>query len=245
MTRATTPAVVAEPPVSRFFRSPLERIAAALGLLACSPVLVIASACTLIDSGWPVLFCQTRVGRYGTLFKLLKFRSMRNDVPGACITKRGDGRITRVGAFLRRYKIDELPQLWNILLGQMQFVGPRPELPSLVDPEDPVWRAVLSHKPGLTDLATLLYRNEEEILSAYSDSDRAYQEDVLPKKLLLSAYYQQGRGLATDLKLLLLTARFSFFPAAFDPDVVMRLFVKESSDKFQIYPLSSSIDRRF
>jgi lipopolysaccharide/colanic/teichoic acid biosynthesis glycosyltransferase len=228
MIRTTILAGAAEPAVfRRSLRSPLERIAAAAGLLACSPLLLIAAACTFIDSGWPIFFRQTRVGKNGMLFKLLKLRTMRSDVSGARITKRGDRRITRVGAFLRGYKIDELPQLWNILLGQMQFIGPRPELPSLVNPEDPIWRAVLSHKPGLTDLATLLYRNEEDLLTAYSDSDRAYREEILPKKLLLSTYYQQSRDLAADLKLLLLTARFSFFPAGFDPDLVMRLFVKE------------------
>ena len=226
MSRLTIPA--AESDISsRSLRTPLERLAAAAALLACSPLLLAAAICILAESGRPVFFRQTRIGQHGKPFTLLKLRSMRSDQAGPTITRRGDHRITRVGALLRRYKLDELPQLWNILAGHMQFIGPRPELPSLVDMGSPVWQAVLLQKPGLTDLATLLYRNEEELLATFSDSDRAYREQVLPRKLFLSSQYQQRRGFATDIKLLLLTIRFSFFPAAFDPDLVRRLFVQE------------------
>jgi lipopolysaccharide/colanic/teichoic acid biosynthesis glycosyltransferase len=209
------------------FRVTVERLAAAFALLVCSPVLLGAAICILVESGMPVFFRQMRVGQHGKTFTLVKLRSMRTGQNGPGITSKGDCRITRVGALLRRYKLDELPQLWNILAGHMQFIGPRPELPHLVDMNSPAWRAVLLQKPGLTDPATLIYRNEEELLATFSDSDLAYREHVLPDKLFLSSRYQQSRDAATDVKLLLLTMRFSFFPAAFDPNLVRRLFVHE------------------
>jgi lipopolysaccharide/colanic/teichoic acid biosynthesis glycosyltransferase len=209
------------------WRSTLDRVAAALALLVASPVLLAAMLCIYIESGAPVLFCQTRVGQHGTPFRIFKLRSMRSGALGKAITGSGDPRITRTGSFLRHYKIDELPQLWNVLLGHMELVGPRPEVPFYVDQADPAWRTVLTCKPGLTDLSTLLYRNEEEILAQCVDPDRTYRQELLPKKLLLSTRYQERRTLAMDIKLLLLTARFSFRPSSFDPELVTRIFLKE------------------
>jgi len=203
-------------------RSALERAAAGLALLVCSPLLAAAGACSAIESGFPVLFRQRRVGKGGRTFTLVKLRSMRTGRGGSSITAAGDPRVTAVGAFLRKYKIDELPQLWNILAGDMQFVGPRPEVPSMVDADDPAWRAVLSEKPGLTDVSTLVYRHEERVLERYADLDRAYREIVLPDKLRLSARYLETRSLLSDCKLLALSAWYSFFPAGFDPDRILR-----------------------
>jgi lipopolysaccharide/colanic/teichoic acid biosynthesis glycosyltransferase len=209
------------------WRSTLERIAAALALLASSPILLAAMLCIYLESGGPVLFRQTRVGQNGTLFRIFKLRSMRSGPPGKAITCSGDPRITRTGIFLRRYKIDELPQLWNVLLGDMELIGPRPEVPAYVDQADPAWRTVLRCKPGLTDLSTLLYRNEEEILAQHADPDQVYRQELLPKKLLLSTHYQERRTLVMDMKLLLLTARFSLLPSSFDSKLITRIFLKE------------------
>ena len=209
------------------FRSSGERIAAAIALLVCSPLLLIAMLGILAESGWPVLFRQTRAGQYGNPFKIVKLRTMRLGETGSVITKRGDSRITRIGALLRRYKIDELPQLWNILLGHMELIGPRPEVLRYVDMTDPLWLLVLSRKPGLSDPATLIYRDEEQMLARYADADRAYREEILPRKLLLSAQYQQRRNRMTDLKLLLLTVKFSFLPSSFDRERITRVFLKE------------------
>jgi lipopolysaccharide/colanic/teichoic acid biosynthesis glycosyltransferase len=202
----------------------LERLSAGLGLLLCLPLLFVAGVCLAIESGLPVLFRQERVGKGGSPFVLFKLRSMRAG-GGNHVTAAGDPRITAVGAFLRKYKIDELPQLWNVFAGEMRFIGPRPEVPSMVDLSDPAWRAILCEKPGLTGISTLVYRNEEKTLEKYSDPDRAYREIVLPHKLELSARYLEIRTPLSDIKLFVLSAWYSFFPAKFDSDRMLRTFV--------------------
>jgi lipopolysaccharide/colanic/teichoic acid biosynthesis glycosyltransferase len=209
----------------------LERLLAALALLACSPVLAASALAIVLESGFPIFFCQERAGKTGKVFRLIKLRSMRTSRPGATITgsritAAGDARVTRVGAFLRKYKFDELPQLWNILTGDMHFIGPRPELPPFVDSRDPLWRTVLAGKPGITDLATLVYRNEEEILAQSSDPESAYRREILPRKLALSVQYRRTRSLSSDLKLLALTVRYSFFPRGFEAAAVQKTFVE-------------------
>jgi lipopolysaccharide/colanic/teichoic acid biosynthesis glycosyltransferase len=203
-----------------------ERFAAGAALLACSPVLLTIALVILAESGRPILFRQTRVGRQGRLFTLFKFRSMRSGMPGSPITAGADPRVTLAGAFLRKYKLDELPQLWNIFAGDMQLIGPRPELPLFVNPAEELWKRVLSERPGLTDLSSLVYRDEEDVLSRYPDPDLAYRERVLPHKLRLSAFYIGRRNAWTDLKLVWLTARYSFFPAGFDADRITRAFME-------------------
>lgn len=198
---------------------------AAIGLVVLSPFLLAAAAAVVLESGWPFLFRQTRVGRGGRPFQLAKFRSMRRAAPGRSITAGDDPRVTRVGRFLRRYKIDELPQLWNVLKGDMSLVGPRPEVPQFVDIADPVWQSLLLVKPGITDLASLVHRHEEEILAGTADPERYYRDVVLPAKLALNFYYLQNRNFWRDLKLIMLTARYSLLPAGFDPDRVRRMFV--------------------
>lgn len=208
----------------RYLQDLLGRAAAAAGLLALSPALAMAAAAVWIEGGFPVLFRHVRVGRGGRKFALLKFRTMRKNARGLPVTAGGDPRITRVGRFLRRYKIDELPQLWNVLRGEMALVGPRPEVPDYVDPNDPVWRAVLQERPGITDLATLMYRNEEEILAGARDPDRYYREVVLPAKLALNLRYARASSPASDLRLLAMTLRYSFLPFGFDPARIERAF---------------------
>ena len=169
-----------------------------------------------VNDGRPVLFRQRRVGRHGEPFTILKFRSMRMRRGGPEITSSGDGRVTRTGRFLRRYKLDELPQLWNVVRGDMSLIGPRPELPRYVDPL-PAWRAVHRVRPGITDLATLVYRDEERVLAGFPDPERGYRETVLPAKLALNLEYLQRRSPSRDLKLLALTVRYSFWPGRFKP----------------------------
>src|SRR6266542_2172591 len=167
-------------------RDILERGAAAAGLVIGSPVLLCVSAAIALEDGLPILFRQTRVGRHGKQFKLLKFRSMRTGVAGARITSGADNRITRTGRILRKYKLDELPQLWNVLKGDMGLIGPRPEVPPFVDLSDAAWMAVLAVRPGITDLATLLYRDEERLLAQAGNTEEFYRNTILPAKLALN-----------------------------------------------------------
>ncbi|MDR7271888.1 lipopolysaccharide/colanic/teichoic acid biosynthesis glycosyltransferase [Pelomonas saccharophila] len=182
-----------------------DMVCSALGLLALAPLLLLAAVWIKLDSPGPALFRQTRVGRFGAPFTIHKFRTMRVE-PGAAITVGADPRITRPGHFLRRTKLDELPQLWDVLRGAMSLVGPRPELPHYVDlyPAD-LRQRVLAVRPGITDPASLAFSHEAELLAAAADPEREYREVVLPAKLRLSAEYAAGARFSTDLKLILAT----------------------------------------
>jgi lipopolysaccharide/colanic/teichoic acid biosynthesis glycosyltransferase len=195
---------------------------AALGLLLLLPVLAVLAILILWEDGAPVFFIQTRVGKNGRPFRIWKFRTMRTGTLGSAITAAGDARVTRIGATLRRYKLDELPQLFNVLKGDMSLVGPRPEVPEYVQLEAPVWQAVLQVRPGVTDLASLLYRDEETILGTSGDPNVFYRESVLPEKLILNLGYIHSRSFWRDLRLILLTIFYSLFPRRFDPDLVRR-----------------------
>ncbi|MGQ9919419.1 MAG: sugar transferase [Bryobacteraceae bacterium] len=188
----------------------LERVLAAVGLVVLSPLLLVLAAAVWIDSGRPVLFRHRRVGRGGRRFEVVKFRSMVQGHGGPSITRRGEGRITRVGAFLRRWKLDELPQLWNVVRGEMGLVGPRPEAPEYVDVEDPLWKSVLAVRPGITDPASVDYRNEEELLAGVEDVDSFYRKVLLPRKLGLSAAYLERRSLRSDVVVLFRTVAASW-----------------------------------
>jgi lipopolysaccharide/colanic/teichoic acid biosynthesis glycosyltransferase len=205
-------------------RDSLEQVLAAIALIVFSPVFAIVALAVGIESGWPVFFRQIRLGRHGSTFQLVKFRSMRSCTTGALVTKAGDSRVTRVGAFLRRYKIDELPQLWNIARGDMQFIGPRPEVPAFVDLRNELWRTVLSTKPGLADPATLVYRDEESVLKSSHNPEETYRTQILPDKLALSARYQALRSWRSDAAVFRLTAWYSFLPAGYDSDRIRRIF---------------------
>jgi lipopolysaccharide/colanic/teichoic acid biosynthesis glycosyltransferase len=202
-----------------------ETIAAAFGLSLGLPVFLLIALLIRIEDGGPVFFRQTRVGRNGRSFQLLKFRSMRVHSPGTSITAATDRRITRVGRVLRHYKLDELPQLWNVLTRDMSLIGPRPEVPEYVDLRDTTWRDVLGFRPGITDLASLIYRDEEQVLARRGhDLDRYYREVILPEKLSLNLRYCAKRSLWLDLKLIGLTIRYSFIPKGFDRDRVRQQF---------------------
>lgn len=179
--------------------------ASALGLLLLSPLLLLIAAWIRLDSKGPALFRQTRVGRLGRPFTIHKFRTMRVE-PGQAITVGADPRITTAGRFLRQAKLDELPQLWDVLRGAMSLVGPRPELPRYVELYPEALRErVLAVRPGITDPASLAFSHEAELLAAAADPEREYREVILPAKLRLSADYAASANLATDLKLILRT----------------------------------------
>ncbi len=183
----------------------LDLAAALLGLLLTSPIwLVCLLALPLFDSGNP-FFVHRRVGQGGREFGLVKFRTMRKRSPGANVTVAGDTRITRVGRVLRRLKLDELPQLLNVLAGQMSIVGPRPETADFVAAYTPEQRRILEFKPGLTDPASLKYRHEEKILAKYADPVDAYKSIVMPDKIAVSLDYQQRRTFVSDLTIVLRT----------------------------------------
>jgi lipopolysaccharide/colanic/teichoic acid biosynthesis glycosyltransferase len=197
-------------------------------LALLSPAFALVALAVWLDDGRPVLFRQTRVGRGGRPFVLLKFRSMLNRPDaraGALLTASGDPRVTRTGRLLRKFKIDELPQLWNVLRGEMNLIGPRPEVPRYVDMSQAVWRAVLDVAPGITDLATLVYRDEERILAGFADPESAYRETVLPAKLALNLAYLERRSRVRDLKLLALTAWHSLRPGAVDAEKLKNLIL--------------------
>jgi len=171
------------------------------------PMLLIAVLIKLTDSG-PVFYRQVRVGKDGKEFKIFKFRTMVVDADkiGAQITVGSDPRITRIGRFLRKTKLDELPQLLNVLGGSMSFVGPRPEVPKYVALYSPEQRRVLSVRPGITDLASLKYRHESELLAqAGNDWERVYIEQVMPDKLRLNLEYIEKQSLWLDIKLIFKT----------------------------------------
>jgi lipopolysaccharide/colanic/teichoic acid biosynthesis glycosyltransferase len=193
-------------------------------LVVLSPLFAAAALVILIFDGWPILFRQKRIGKYGEPFRILKFRTMRETDGGVGITASGDRRITRVGAWLRAFKIDELPQLINVLRGDMSMIGPRPEVPEYVKPDDDLWRRVLEISPGITDLASLAFRNEEAILAPAADPDAYYRSVILPEKLRLNLEYQRSRSFSRDLRLLWMTLRYSFFPRGFDRDRIVRSF---------------------
>jgi lipopolysaccharide/colanic/teichoic acid biosynthesis glycosyltransferase len=197
---------------------------AAAGLVMTMPALAALAVLILWNDGPPVLFSQWRVGRRGRLFRIWKFRTMRPGGKGSLVTAAGDKRVTRIGSILRRFKLDELPQLFNVLKGDMSLVGPRPEVPECVQLEAPIWQAVLQVRPGVTDLATLMYRDEEEQLGASSNPEATYRETVLPAKLVLNLLYLRSKSFWRDLQLLYLTVRFSFFPDELDRDLISRTF---------------------
>jgi lipopolysaccharide/colanic/teichoic acid biosynthesis glycosyltransferase len=173
-------------------------------LLLALPLLLLGVAVRL-DSPGPALFRQERVGRHGRRFRIWKLRTMVHESRGSAVTTAGDARVTRLGRILRRYKLDELPQLVNVWLGDMSLVGPRPEVPRYVAAYTDEQRRVLSVRPGITDPASLRFRDEERVLARFADPERAYAEVVLPLKLDLACEYVQHHSFVGDLRLILET----------------------------------------
>jgi len=187
---------------------------ALLGLVLLSPILIGPGLVVLVASGPPILFRQERVGKDGRPFRLVKFRTMRTDVPaGLAITASKDPRITPVGRLLRATKLDELPQLINVLRGEMSLVGPRPEVARYAARYDARQRGVLRVRPGLTDPATVAFRDEESLLGAVDAQRREafYLNEILPKKLALNLEYIEHSGFWYDLGLILKTLKVMVF----------------------------------
>lgn len=182
-------------------------IASGLGLLALSPLFAFIAVWIKCDSKGPVFYRQIRVGRYNKDFKLFKFRSMRpdSDKLGLITVGGHDPRVTRSGYYIRKYKLDELPQLINVFLGEMSLVGPRPEVRRYVDMYDDIQLRVLDVKPGITSLASIRYRNENDILAAADDPDKAYIEEVMPDKISIDLEYVDKATLGNDIKLIFTT----------------------------------------
>ena len=190
-----------------------DMAASGIGLLLLAPLLLVLAAWIKCDSAGPVFFLQERVGLCGKLFRIIKFRSMRQHHAGPQITVGADVRITRSGRFIRAYKLDELPQLINVLLGDMSLVGPRPEVPRYVAlyPAD-VREEVLSVRPGMTDLASVQYRSESDLLAASSDPELTYTTVILPAKLALYQQYVRQRSLWLDVRIICVTFGILFKP---------------------------------
>ena len=188
----------------------LDLAIASLALVVLAPLLLVAMAWVRIDSPGPVFFRQERVGRHGRLFRIHKLRTMRLDAParGPAITAHADDRVTRAGRWLRRYRIDELPQLIDVLRGDMSLVGPRPEVPRFVAlyPDD-LRAKVLAVRPGITDPASLEFVDEGELLAGSSDPERAYVEVILARKLRRQADYVEQATWRSDLVVMARTLR--------------------------------------
>jgi lipopolysaccharide/colanic/teichoic acid biosynthesis glycosyltransferase len=184
-----------------------DTVLSCVGLVLFFPLLMVVGALVALTSPGPALYWQTRVGLRGQRFMLCKFRTM---VPGAdrlgsSVTSAGDDRITRLGALLRRTKLDELPQLWNVLRGDMSFVGPRPEVPEIVADYTPEMRRVFDVRPGITSIASLKLRDEQSLLAAATDPDLAYQRIVVPAKVELAMLHVRRDSAFLDICVLMQT----------------------------------------
>lgn len=177
------------------------------GLIILSPMLIIVAICIKLDSKGPVFFKQKRVGKNKKIFEIYKFRTMVTDAEklGKQITVGNDSRITRVGKFIRKCKLDELPQLINVVKGEMSLVGPRPEVPRYVELYDEYQEQILLVQPGITDYASIEYRNENDILGNSSNPEETYIEEIMPTKIELNMKYIRNISLIEDIKLILAT----------------------------------------
>lgn len=179
---------------------------AAVGLMVLWPVLAVVAVMVKVKMpGGPVIFRQNRVGRGGRLFTMYKFRSMTVGHGGSSVSVAGESRITPLGAVLRRYKLDELPELWNVLIGDMSFVGPRPDVPGYTDRLQGADRDILKLRPGITGPASLKYRDEEELLAAQPDPQRYNDEVIFPDKVRINLYYYHHYSFIKDIEMIFCT----------------------------------------
>ena len=189
-----------------FLKYIFDRLAALFGLLILWPLLLIVTILVKIKMpGGPAFFVQKRVGRNGKLFSMYKFRSMTVHHSGSSISVKGESRITPFGAKLRKYKLDELPELWNVLIGDMSFVGPRPDVPGYADALTGDDREVLKLRPGITGPASLKYRNEEALLAQQADPIQYNDEVIFPDKVRINRYYLQHYSFFKDIQMIICT----------------------------------------
>ncbi len=177
-----------------------------IGLIILFPLLIFISLAIKIGSSGPIFFSQKRVGKDGRLFTLVKFRSMSvQQDSSSSSTARGDLRITKIGAFLRKYKLDELPELWNVVMGEMSLVGPRPDVPGYADSLKGTDRNILKLRPGITGSSSLKYANEEEILAGQVNPQKYNDEVIFPDKVKVNLEYYENQTLWLDIKIIFAT----------------------------------------
>ena len=192
-----------------YFKRVFDFIAAFMGILILFPILLLIALWIKLSSKGPLFYTQKRVGKDFKEFDIYKFRSMVVDADkiGPSVTSGDDPRITEVGKFIRKTKIDELPQLLNVFKGDMSLVGPRPEVMKFVDKKRDAYKKVLSVRPGITDNAAIEFRDEETIMNSYEDKERAYLEIILPQKIKLYYNYIDNISFVNDVKLILQTLK--------------------------------------
>ena len=186
-----------------------DLLLSSVGLILLSPVILVLALLIKLRDWGPIFYRGERVGRGGTIFRIYKFRSMvvNAEKTGVSSTTKEDPRVTPIGRFLRKTKLDELPQLLNVFSGQMSIVGPRPEVKKFTDLYDDKEKVLLELQPGITDYASLWDINEAEVLAGSSDPDKDYMEKIRPEKIRLQLKYERERSLWTDIKIVLLTIR--------------------------------------
>ncbi|QYR10325.1 sugar transferase [Prevotella sp. Rep29] len=183
-----------------------DRLASTMGLLILWPILLLVAIMIRVKMpGGPVIFKQKRVGQDGKLFTMYKFRSMTDSHSGSSVSVAGESRITPLGAKLRKYKLDELPELWNVLKGDMSFVGPRPDVPGYADKLEGRDRNILKLKPGITGPASLKYRDEEELLAKIENPQKYNDEVIYPDKIKINLYYLEHYSFLKDIQMIICT----------------------------------------
>ena len=204
----------------------VEIVIALLGLVIAFPLIILSGAAITLTSKGPVLFRQRRMGRNGRVFVLYKLRTMHFLREGPQVTSGDDARVTMIGKVLRKAKLDELPELWNVLKGDMALVGPRPEVPCFVDLQNPLWPGVLAARPGITDPMTLRLRNEETLLAGVEgDREQFYITTLQPYKLKGYLEYLRTRSWWDDVKVLWETSLAVLFPAKAPPPTVAEILI--------------------
>ena len=182
-----------------------DKTLSAFGIIFLLPVFAIIGILIKIKMPGPILFKQKRVGQHGILFTMYKFRTMTVSHSGSSISVKGESRITPLGSVLRKYKLDELPELWNVLIGDMSLVGPRPDVPGYADKLDGTDRDILKLKPGITGPASLKYRNEEELLAEQEDPKKYNDEVIFPDKVRINLNYYHRQSFCIDMKIIFST----------------------------------------
>lgn len=195
----------------------LEIIIAFGGLILLSPILLIVAILVKITSPGPIFFCQRRVGLNGKEFTLYKFRTMKVQQSGPLVTAASDDRITNIGRVLRKTKCDEIPGLWNVVSGDMSFVGPRPEVPQLVDLNNSMWQKTLTVRPGITDPVTIRLRNEEDLLAQADDKEEFYRKTLQPYKLDGYVQFVEKKSFKNDVSIILKTLKAVVAPKTVPP----------------------------
>lgn len=207
----------------------VEALAALLALSFAGPLLILLGAVIALTSPGPIIFRQKRVGLYGRLFTLYKLRTMHVLIDGPQVTAQDDERTTKVGRFLRKTKLDELPELWNVLKGDMSIVGPRPEVPRYVDVSTGTWQEILRARPGITDPVTLKLRNEEVLLAGVKgDRERYYVEKLQPYKLQGYKQYFENRSFWSDISVLWRTVVAVVLPGTSTPPTLDEIATSQS-----------------